>query len=143
MKIFLRSHLSRISALKIFSPLKKIYQSKQLNQWKNSPVGPAPHIFKQMTIQEYKQQSKSLVLIETGTFLGDMIAAQLNFFKRIYSIEVSYPLFMQAKSRFRRHSKVKLLHGDSGVLLPEIVKDLNEKAIFWLDGHYSGGITSI
>jgi len=143
MNIFLRSHLSRVVALNVFSPIKKIYHKNQLDKWRNSPIGPAPHIFKQMTIQEYQQQSKSSVLIETGTYLGDMVAAQLNFFKTIYSIEVSYPLFIQAKSRFRSStSKVKLLQGDSGILLPEIVKNLNEKAIFWLDGHYSGGITS-
>lgn len=143
MKIFLRSYLSRIFALAIFSPIKKIYYKNQLDKWKNSPIGPAPHIFKQITIQKYQQQSKSSVLIETGTFLGDMVAAQLNSFKTIYSIEVSYPLFIQAKSRFRKsNSKVKILQGDSGVLLPEIVKDLKERAIFWLDGHYSGGITS-
>lgn len=143
MKIFLRSHLSRILALNIFSPIKAIYHRDQLNKWKNSPIGPAPHILKQITIQEYQQQSKSAILVETGTFLGDMVAAQLNFFKTIYSIEVSYPLFIQAESRFSNHlSRVKLLQGDSGNLLPEIVKSLSEKAIFWLDGHYSGGITS-
>jgi hypothetical protein len=28
--------------------------------------------------------------------------------------------------------------GDSVVKLPEIIPEINSKAIFWLDGHYSG-----
>lgn len=35
-----------------------------------------------------------------------------------------------------------LLHGDSGKLLPEVVDKLKAPALFWLDGHYSCGLTA-
>ena len=36
----------------------------------------------------------------------------------------------------------QLCKGDSGKVLPDIMLKLNEPAIFWLDGHYSAGITA-
>jgi hypothetical protein len=34
------------------------------------------------------------------------------------------------------------VQGDSGKELPKIVTQLDTPAIFWLDGHYSAGITA-
>jgi hypothetical protein len=101
-----------------------------------------PHIVKQSIIQKYQQKSKARVLIETGTYLGDMIYAQLSHFDLIYSVELSNELFERAKKRFINEAKVKLFQGDSGEVLDSIVTKLDQPAIFWLDGHYSGGITA-
>lgn len=32
--------------------------------------------------------------------------------------------------------------GDSGIILSKVMAQINEPAIFWLDGHYSAGITA-
>lgn len=101
-----------------------------------------PHEIKQWTIVKYKQETGCKVLVETGTYLGDMVFAQLKNFDRIFSIELSKDLFERAKKRFSNESNVKLLHGDSGICMNEIMLMLTEKALFWLDGHYSGGITA-
>lgn len=82
------------------------------------------------------------MLIETGTYYGDMVAAQLGNFERIISIELSDKLYKKAVERFKGVENVTLLHGDSGKLLPAIVKTLHEPATFWLDGHYSRGVTA-
>lgn len=70
-----------------------------------------------------------------------MVAAMLPYFDSIYSIELSADLFRQSRSRFNRDAKVKLVHGDSAMDLPDIVKSLDDPALFWLDGHYSDGET--
>jgi hypothetical protein len=35
-----------------------------------------------------------------------------------------------------------LLKGDSGGLLPEVIPRIKGRCLFWLDGHYSGGVTA-
>lgn len=81
-------------------------------------------------------------MVETGTYLGDMVMSQKNNFKRIISIELGKDLWEKAKLRFKMYSHIELLQGDSGKVLHEIIGNINEQAIFWLDGHYSSGVTA-
>jgi hypothetical protein len=103
---------------------------------------PTPHTIKQQTIQYYQKKSGYNILVETGTYLGDMILAQKGYFKKIYSIELSQALFEKAKKRFRGQPGITLLQGNSGDVIANVLIELKEPAIFWLDGHYSGGITA-
>jgi hypothetical protein len=108
----------------------------------NGKPVPPPHTIKQQAIQYYQKRSGYNILVETGTYKGDMILAQKDFFKKIYSIELSQALFEKAKKRFRNYSYVILLRGNSGDVIANVLNELKEPAIFWLDGHYSGGITA-
>ena len=101
-----------------------------------------PHLVKQMAIKEYQEKYGYTTLIETGTYKGDMVEAQKNNFKKIISIELSMDLFEKARERFKNDNQIFIVQGDSGKVLPNILKDINEPVIFWLDGHYSGGITA-
>lgn len=76
-------------------------------------------------------------LIETGTFLGDTTDHFKEKFKKIFSVELSESLAIRAKERFRNNSNIKIMHGNSEHLLPEILKALDKPALCWLDGHYS------
>ncbi len=71
-----------------------------------------------------------------------MIFAQLNNYKELFSIELNIPLWEQAKIRFKDHPSVKLLQGDSGKVLHDVVPTLSAPTLFWLDGHYCGTETS-
>lgn len=123
--------------------IKNQYAKKQLKDWrKNGCPVPPPHIVKQITIKEYQKKYKIKTLVETGTFMGDMIEAQKRFFSRIISIELDYDLFNKAKKKFKNDKNVFIYQGDSGKVLSKLLKDVNEQAIFWLDGHYSGGVTT-
>jgi hypothetical protein len=93
-------------------------------------------------LKNIEKEFQPEILIETGTYLGDMVEAQRNHFKRIYSIELSEKLFNRAKKRFKDHPQITILNGDSGIVLNKLIPDIDKPALFWLDGHYSGGITA-
>lgn len=101
---------------------------------------PPPHAYKQAVIEEYQKKFGYNLLVETGTYYGAMVDAQKKNFNKIISIELSKELFEIAKKRFKKYDNIKLYNGDSGEVLRTI--SLNEPAIFFLDGHYSGGATA-
>jgi hypothetical protein len=117
---------------------------QQLVEWeKEGRPLPPPHIVKQMVINEYRKKFHTEILVETGTYFGDMVEAQKNNFQKIYSIELSKKLFAKAERRFKSFPQIEILNGDSGVLLNRLIPKITKPALFWLDGHYSGGITAL
>ncbi len=115
----------------------------KIKEWerKGRPL-PPPHVVKQQTLFDYAEMYGLKVLVETGTLFGDMIEAMMNRFDRIYSIELSKDLFERAKERFKEAHTVELIHGDSGNEIRSVLNKINEPALFWLDGHYSGESTA-
>jgi hypothetical protein len=111
----------------------------RIAQWKlrGSPV-PPPHYVKQRALRKAAAQYHLKRLIETGTFLGDMLAAMRNDFANLTSIELSDELYERASKRFAGDPKVTLLHGDSSERIKEVAASIEEPALFWLDAHYSG-----
>lgn len=141
------SKLQRLVKRLLPKPLKESYQrsvnQSTLNRWKRAgEPSPPPHIVKVKTVEKFQQLTKYSTLVETGTFMGDMIQSQLQNFDKIYSIELSEDYWKNAKELFKNEKKVELLKGDSGQVMHELVKQLNQPAVFWLDGHYSGGNTA-
>jgi hypothetical protein len=108
----------------------------------NKPT-PPPHKIKQLTITELGKKYNCDILIETGTFRGDMMEAQKNNFEKLYSVELSTEFWAKAKQRFKNDSHINLLQGDSGFVLPKLIPTIDKKALFWLDGHYCGGATAL
>lgn len=127
----------------VLNALKRGRQKKEMELWmtRGCPA-PPPHIIKQLAIIEYQNIYKYTTFVETGTFWGEMVDAQKSKFIKVISIELGIELFEKAKERFKKDRNVLLLQGDSGKVLPEVLRDINEPAIFWLDGHYSSGITA-
>ena len=74
--------------------------------------------------------------------MGGTVYALKDRFKTIYSIELSDSLMEKARHRFRGYPHINILHGDSGELLPELLSDIRTQCLFWLDGHYSAGVTA-
>jgi hypothetical protein len=127
----------------VLNELRKRRGKKKFDEWKKRgcPL-PPPHIVKQMTISEYQQKYKYSILVETGTYLGAMVEAQKKRFKNIFSVELGVDLYNKAIKKFENDKNVIIMLGDSGKVLPQILLDITEPAIFWLDGHYSSGITA-
>jgi len=120
-----------------------LYQFVQLGQWQlKGRTGPTPHIVKEAIVRDYARLYGLTVLVETGTYLGDMVWAMRKHFDEIHSIELDPALYRRAQTRFLKQPHVHLNLGDSAVALSGIAATLRKPALFWLDGHYSGGITA-
>jgi len=111
-----------------------------LGMWKAG--GPVPHAVKRRVVREYARRYGARTLVETGTLMGDMIAAMARSFDELYSIELSDAYYEKARARFARKRHIHLRHGDSAVEIPRIVGALQHRALFWLDAHYSGASTA-
>jgi hypothetical protein len=108
---------------------------------RGSPA-PPPHVVKQDILLRYQKQRRFSTFVETGTFTGEMVHAMRPHFARVISIEMAPAIFEATKRRFAGDSRVELLLGDSGTLLPRLLSALDHPALFWLDGHYMGGTTA-
>lgn len=118
-------------------------QKRDLMAWeRNGRPDPPPHIIKQRAIRSYAERYGLKILVETGTYFGDMVAAMRGHFDRIYSIELDKELCERARRRFSGDETVSVINGDSGIELGNIVGKLEQPALFWLDGHYSAGETA-
>lgn len=81
------------------------------------------------------------VFVETGTYHGETVAAVRHLYASVISIEVDEALYRKACARFAGDGNVRIVHGDCASEMPAILAGLQEPAVFWLDGHYSGGET--
>jgi hypothetical protein len=111
--------------------------------FRKSPVsGETPHRIKEKTVLEHAERFQIDVLVETGTYLGAMIDATKHYFREIHSIELGPELCRRARTRFRRDPRIHIEEGDSGDVLPRLLTTINRPCVFWLDGHFSMGITA-
>jgi hypothetical protein len=98
----------------------------------------SPHLLKQKVVREYGEKFDLKVLVETGTYYGEMVAAMKNHFGRVYSIECVTELAARAKCKFERDEHVQIFCGDSRLVIPEVLALLKSPALFWLDAGYYG-----
>lgn len=97
---------------------------------------------KHAIIANYARGHGCRVLVETGTYRGDTIAALVDVFDRLYTIELNPKLAVRARRRFRRVRSVAVIEGDSYSELARILPMIDEPAVFWLDAHFSKGVES-
>jgi hypothetical protein len=71
-----------------------------------------------------------------------MLALLQDDFDALITIELDAELAAKAKQRFQTVPKIEVLLGDSGQKLPELLVSLHQPVVFWLDGHFSGGVTA-
>lgn len=103
---------------------------------------PPPAVYKQETLRAYGRRFGLAVFVETGTYFGDTVLAVRDQFRRLYSVELSADLARLAQGRFRGDPHVTILQGDSAAVLPRLLSEVREPCLFWLDGHYSEGVTA-
>lgn len=138
---------SILKATPLWTPLKRSVDRRRderaLFDWRAAGrPSPPPHIVKQRFLRAHAKAFQTPILVETGTFRGDMLAALANDFAKFYSIELSPELWQRAKERFAAMPQIALIQGDSGIEIKKLLPALDRPALFWLDGHYSAGDTA-
>lgn len=86
------------------------------------------------------KKHKSDIFYESGTYQGDGVRAALEAgYTRIVTAEVFEPIYSQTKQKFVNFPQVTCLHGDTTMVLKNVLPTFVGKTVtFWLDGHYSG-----
>jgi len=131
----------KISFLRL-SIINNFFNLIAIKKWEKNPTNNPPSIIKYQKIIAIAKNNNLKNIIETGTYLGDMIEATKKIFTKIDSIELNQELYQEAVKRFRKEPHIKIWNGDSYLILAEIIKDAKQPTLFWLDAHYSGGITA-
>jgi len=102
---------------------------------------PPPPAVKVRALRRYAKTFELSIFVETGTFKGVTVAAVADLFDRCITIELSQEFWESASALFADRTNVSCLLGDSGILLPDVLLQIDKPALFWLDAHASGGDT--
>ena len=81
------------------------------------------------------------LFIETGTHNGDTIFSVEPYFNFLYTIELSKKYFNNTRSRYKGN-KINFILGDSSTVFESLLPNINQDAVFFLDGHWSSGDTA-
>jgi len=115
---------------------------KHARRWQSEGWSlPLPDLLKRAILKTAARDFKARILVETGTFRGDTVWTLRDEFQRIFSIEVQPQLAALAASRFANMPHIEIVEGDSASRLADVVPRLDGATMFWLDGHYSAGVT--
>jgi hypothetical protein len=74
--------------------------------------------------------------IETGTYHGETIFEIEPYFNKVYTVEYSETLYNKTKSKYTGN-KINFLLGDSSSVFETLLPTIEDKCIFFLDGHWS------
>jgi hypothetical protein len=102
-------------------------------------AAPSPHFVKQKVL--LRNGLPDATWVETGTYMGDTTTVLSKVAKMVYSIEPEPALFSKAEQKFSNTSNVKIIKGLSEDVFPKLLPTISGNICFWLDGHYSAGIT--
>lgn len=109
---------------------------------RNPTVLPPPHAVKEDILRHTLETSPAPVFIETGTYRGDMCRRMVDLFEEIHTIELDERLAERARRQFKKWPHTHVVQGDSAQRLGSLLAHLDRRALFWLDGHFSGGETA-
>ena len=122
------------------------YPNRILRLWqgfirwgKSGYASPSPHFVKQTVL--LRNAIPSSIWVETGTYLGQTTKELSRHGSFVYSIEPEPTLYSKANDYFKSYPNVEILKGLSEEVFPSLLPKLSGDINFWLDGHYSAGIT--
>jgi len=136
-----RDAVQRAGLLTIVRNLRAVVR-RDIGSWvaRGCP-SPAPNVVKMAVVRHYVETSGAKYFVETGTYLGSMVEHIAKTGVECITIEIDDEIHRRAVDMLKRKKNISCLKGDSAVVLPEVLKTIDRPAVFWLDGHYSGGFT--
>lgn len=113
---------------------------KEYRNWvKRRFSAPSPIFVKNEVI--LRNGIPNAIWVETGTYKGDTSALLAQRADKVYTIEPAEQLYISAKARFQQSPNVEVINGTSEEVFPKLLPTLRGAINFWLDGHYSTGVT--
>lgn len=97
---------------------------------------------KAAALKYYMRKYKLKTFIETGTYLGATTKIMAALMEKCITVELDMALYNRAVDQFKDMPHVICFQGNSGRLISKILAELSTPALFWLDAHYSGGMTA-
>jgi hypothetical protein len=94
--------------------------------------------FKIRILKKYASASDYDIAVETGTLFGVSASRLSRYFPRVYTIEINRELYEKASAKFKDHERVRVLFGDSKLVLRDLLKKIDKPCLFYLDAHFSG-----
>jgi FkbM family methyltransferase len=79
--------------------------------------------------------------IETGTYQGHTAYWASQLFEQVFTIEYSQDIYQKVTEKYGHIKNIDFLYGDTRNLLQNTLSKLESPSLFWLDAHWSGGIT--
>lgn len=126
--------------MKMLHPMETLRRRAALLEWQARRfAAPSPDFIKRAVLLRLSLPDSTWV--ETGTYHGDTTALLASVAKHVVSLEPEPRLFAAAQQRFANTPNVELLGATSEDAFPELLPRLDGKVCFWLDGHFSGGLT--
>lgn len=108
--------------------------------WRKSAyAAPSPQFIKLAVLLGNAFPSSTWV--ESGTLIGTTTKELSKHGTFVYSIEPEPTLYSNAATYFKSYPNVKIIEGLSESVFPSLLPKLSGDINFWLDGHYSAGIT--
>ncbi|MDR1510881.1 MAG: hypothetical protein LBS53_14750 [Synergistaceae bacterium] len=94
-------------------------------------------------VAEFMQKTYQLdTFVETGTYMADTAVSVSKFFKKVYTIELSEGLYTTAKNKYKHIKNIDFLQGSASLELSRLLSSEFPPSLFWLDAHWSGGVTA-
>lgn len=126
------------------NPIRKLYKIYKIleNKVQSHPITHRTEQEKREYISYWAERVGYETFVETGTYLGQTATYMSSVFKKCHTIELSKDFYDAAEETLGRHENVSRHHGDSADVLPAVLDQVDGPAIFWLDAHYSAGVTA-
>lgn len=133
----MKSFRKFLRRMPFYSAYKSLFHYPDYWYWRaRSHPKRSPHLVKQRALLEYANKYNLRILVETGTYYGEMVAAMRRSFDRVDSVESVPELARAAGRKFKRFPNVHIFEGESQEVIPEILASLTAPALFWLDAGY-------
>ena len=97
--------------------------------------------FRMRILKQHAKAADYEVAVETGTLFGVSARRLSRHFPLVYTIEINRELYEKAAAKFKGNDRIRVLFGDSKLVLRDLLKEIQRPCLFYLDAHFSGDHT--